>query len=78
MIWITKRQKKLFDDLQQKKAKKDFCNAPINCFHQGPEGGQTPGELKKCEFILSDSPSKGEKLRSNFPPREQRIAFNFQ
>ena len=50
----------------------------INCFHQGPEDGQTPGELKKCEFTLSDSPSKGEKLWSNFPPWEQRIAFNVQ
>ena len=39
-----------------------LINAPINCFHQGPEGGQTPGELKKCEFTLSNSPPKGEKL----------------
>ena len=36
--------------------------APINCFHQGPEGGQTPEELKKCEFTLSNFPPKGEKL----------------
>ena len=38
------------------------CYAPISCFHQGPEGRQTPGELKKCEFTLSNSPPKGEKL----------------
>ena len=39
-----------------------WLDAPINCFHQCPEGGQTPGELKKCEFTLSNSPPKGEKL----------------
>ena len=39
------------------------CNAPINCLHQGPEGGRAdPRELKKWEFALSDSPPKGEKL----------------
>ena len=36
--------------------------APINCFHQGQEGRQTPGELKIYKFALSNSPPKGEKL----------------